>query len=262
MPIRELPLQLVNQIAAGEVVERPASVMKELMENALDAGATRLELEVEAGGVKLIRVRDNGSGIAALELSLAVARHATSKIGSLEDLERVGTLGFRGEALPSIGSVARLTLTSRTAADEHGSRIEGDGQGHFSAVAPSAHATGTTVEVRELFFNTPARRKFLKSEATEFGHVETVVRRIALGRHELEVQLKHNGRPVLQLAAAADPAGRERRLQELVGPEFIQHGFHVELASGGLRLHGWLARPTFSRSQPDLQYFYVNGRAV
>jgi len=191
-----------------------------------------------------------------------VARHATSKIGSLDDLEKVGTLGFRGEALPSISSVARLTLTSRTAAAEHGWRIEGDGQGHFSVAAPAAHGTGTSVEVRELFFNTPARRKFLKSEATEFGHVETVVRRIALARHELDVLLRHHGRPVLRLAAARDAAGRERRLKELVGPEFIEHAFHIELASGGLRLHGWLARPTFSRSQPDLQYFYVNGRAV
>ena len=262
MPIRELPPQLVNQIAAGEVVERPASVVKELMENALDAGATRLELDVEAGGVKLIRVRDNGAGIPQAELPLSVARHATSKIGSLEDLERVGTLGFRGEALPSIGSVARLVLVSRTADQEHGWRIEGDGQGNFSAAAPAAHGTGTTVEVRELFFNTPARRKFLKSEATEFGHVETLVKRIALARHDVQVQMRHNGRAVLQLAAAADQPGRERRLRDLVGPEFIEHGFHIELATGGLRLHGWLARPTFSRSQPDLQYFYVNGRAV
>lgn len=262
MPIRELPPQLVNQIAAGEVVERPASVMKELLENALDAGARRVELEVEAGGVKLIRVRDDGGGIPVEDLPLAVARHATSKIGSLEDLERVGTLGFRGEALPSIGSVARLALTTRTAAAEHGWRIEGDGNGHYAAPAPAAHAQGTSVEVRDLFFNTPARRKFLKTEQTEFGHLDTVVRRIGLARHDLDLTLRHNGRPVLALRGAADRAGIERRLQELVGPEFIQNAFHISQDSAGLRLTGWLARPTFSRSQADLQYFYVNGRAV
>ncbi|HEV7164806.1 MAG TPA: DNA mismatch repair endonuclease MutL [Gammaproteobacteria bacterium] len=262
MPIRELPPQLVNQIAAGEVVERPASVMKELLENALDAGATRVELDVEAGGVKLIRVRDNGGGIPQDDLPLAVARHATSKIGSLEDLERVATLGFRGEALPSIGSVARLQLTSRTAASEHGWRIEGDGHGNYAAPAPAAHAPGTSVEVRDLFFNTPARRKFLKSEQTEFGHLDTVVRRIALARHGLDLELRHNGRPMLALRGSADEAGIARRLQELVGPEFIEHAFHIRQISAGLSLSGWLARPTFSRSQADLQYFYVNGRVV
>ena len=262
MPIRELPPQLVNQIAAGEVVERPASVMKELLENALDAGATRVELEVEAGGVKLIRVRDNGGGITQDDLPRAVARHATSKIGSLEDLERVATLGFRGEALPSIGSVARLQLTSRTTASEHGWRIEGDGHGNYAAPAPAAHATGTSVEVRDLFFNTPARRKFLKSEQTEFGHLDTVVRRIALARHGLDLELRHNGRPVLALRGSSDEAGIARRLQELVGPEFMEHAFHIRQVSGGLSLSGWLARPTFSRSQADLQYFYVNGRVV
>ena len=262
MPIRELPSQLVNQIAAGEVVERPASVVKELLENALDAGAGRVELDVEAGGVRLIRVRDDGGGIPKEDMPLAVARHATSKIGSLEDLERVATLGFRGEALPSIGAVARLCLTSRTAGAEHAWRIEGDGHGRYAAPAPAAHAHGTSVEVRDLFFNTPARRKFLKSEATEFGHLDTVVRRIALARHDLDLELRHNGRPVLALRRAADEAGIARRLQELVGPEFIEHAFHISQASAGLSLSGWLARPTFSRSQADLQYFYVNGRAV
>ena len=262
MPIRELPAQLVNQIAAGEVVERPASVIKELMENALDAGATRIELDVEGGGERLMRVRDDGGGIPKEELALAVARHATSKIGSLEDLERVATLGFRGEALPSIGAVARLSLTSRTPTGEHGWRLEGDGHGHYASPAPAAHATGTSVEVRDLFFNTPARRKFLKSEATEFGHLETAVRRIALARHDLEVQLRHNGRPVLALHAASDRAGVERRLKELAGPEFMDNAFHFEQSAGGMRLSGWLARPTFSRAQADLQYFYVNGRVV
>ena len=262
MSIRELPPQLVNQIAAGEVVERPASVMKELLENALDAGASRVELEVEAGGVKLIRVRDNGGGIPLEDLPLSVARHATSKIGSLEDLERVATLGFRGEALPSIGSVARLQLTSRTPSAEHAWRIEGDGHGNYAAPAPAAHAAGTSVEVRDLFFNTPARRKFLKSEQTEFGHLDTVVRRIALARHGLDLEMRHNGRPALALRGASDQAGIERRLRELVGPEFIENAFHIRQVSAGLSLSGWLARPTFSRSQADLQYFYVNGRAV
>ncbi|MGE5624772.1 MAG: DNA mismatch repair endonuclease MutL [Bacillota bacterium] len=262
MPIRELPPQLVNQIAAGEVVERPASVVKELLENALDAGATRVELDVEAGGARLMRVQDNGGGIPPEDLPLAVARHATSKIANLEDLEKVSTLGFRGEALPSIGSVARLVITSRNRGQGHGWRIEGDGHGRYGAPAPAAHGEGTSVEVRDLFFNTPARRKFLKSEATEFGHVETVVRRIALARHDLDVELKHNGRTVLSLRAAADAAGIARRLQELTGPEFLEHALHLEQSGAGMRLSGWLARPTFSRSQADLQYFYVNGRVV
>jgi DNA mismatch repair protein MutL len=262
MPIRELPPQLVNQIAAGEVVERPASVVKELLENALDAGARRIELDVEGGGAKLIRVRDDGGGIPKEELPLAVARHATSKIASLEDLERVRTLGFRGEALPSIGAVARLSLTSHDADAGHGWRIEGDGHGHYAAPVPAPHARGTSVEVRDLFFNTPARRKFLKSEATEFGHLDTVVRRIALARHDLGLQLQHNGRPVLTLQPAADPAAIARRLKELTGAEFIEHAFFIGQSAGGLQLSGWLARPTFSRSQADLQYFYVNGRVV
>jgi DNA mismatch repair protein MutL len=236
--------------------------MKELMENALDAGARRIELDVEGGGTRLMRVRDDGGGIPKEELSLAVARHATSKIGSLEDLERVATLGFRGEALPSIGAVARLSLTSRTPDSEHAWRLEGDGHGRYAEPVPAAHAAGTSVEVRDLFFNTPARRKFLKSEATEFGHLETAVRRLGLARHDVDLQLKHNGRAVLALQAAADRAGVERRLKELVGPEFIGHAFHIEQQAGGMRLSGWLARPTFSRSQADLQYFYVNGRAV
>ena len=262
MPIRKLPSQLVNQIAAGEVVERPASVVKELLENALDAGATRVEVEVEAGGARLIRVRDNGGGIAREELLLAVAHHATSKIQSLEDLERVATLGFRGAALPSIGAVARLAIATRCRGEGHGWRIEGDGHGHYAEAVPTAHAEGTSVEVRDLFFNTPARRKFLKSEATEFGHLDAVVRRIALARHALDVELRHNGRPVLSLRGAADTAGMARRLKELTGPEFLENAFRLEQAGGGLKLSGWLARPTFSRAQADLQYFYVNGRVV
>ncbi|HEY3644510.1 MAG TPA: DNA mismatch repair endonuclease MutL, partial [Gammaproteobacteria bacterium] len=257
-----LPQEVSERIAAGEVVERPASVIKELLENALDAGAKRVEIEVEGGGARLMRVRDDGGGIPKEELPLAVGRHATSKISSLEDLEQVMTLGFRGEALPSIGAVARLSLTTRTRDSGHAWKLEGDGHGHYAAPAPAAHAPGTSVEVRDLFFNTPARRKFLKSEQTEFGHLDTAVRRLALARHDLDLQLRHNGRAVLVLHAASDMPGIERRLKELVGPEFIEHAFHIQQQGAGMRLSGWLARPTFSRSQADLQYFYVNGRAV
>ena len=262
MPIRSLPPQLVNQIAAGEVIERPASVVKELLENGLDAGATRIDVELEAGGVRLIRVRDDGGGIPKEELALALARHATSKIASLEDLERVATLGFRGEALPSIGAVARLSLASRTADEDHGWRIEGDGHGHYNAPAPLPHPVGTTVEVRELFFNTPARRKFLRSEATEFGHVDTVLRRLALARMDVTLHARHNVRGVYALNAASEPREYEQRIAVLLGPEFAAQALHITQAMTGLILRGWIARPTFSRSQPDLQYFYVNGRMV
>ncbi|MBU6421454.1 MAG: DNA mismatch repair endonuclease MutL [Gammaproteobacteria bacterium] len=262
MPIRSLPQQLVNQIAAGEVIERPASVVKELLENSLDAGATRIDVELEAGGVRLIRVRDDGSGIPKDELALALARHATSKIASLDDLERVATLGFRGEALPSIGAVARLSLASRTADEEHGWRIEGDGHGHYSAPAPLPHPVGTTVEMRELFFNTPARRKFLRSEATEFGHVDTVLRRLALARMDVALHARHNGRGLYALNAAGEAREREQRVAVLLGAEFARESLYLTQTMTGLILRGWIARPTFSRSQPDLQYFYVNGRMV
>lgn len=262
MPIRELPPQLVNQIAAGEVVERPASVVKELLENSLDAGATRIDIEVEQGGVKLIRVRDNGQGIPRDELPLAVARHATSKIASLDDLEHVASLGFRGEALPSIGSVARLSLTSCFRDAGQAWKLAGDGEGHYRKPVPAPHPHGTTVEVRELFFNTPARRKFLRTEKTEFGHLETVVRRIGLSHFEAELRLTHNGKPVFALHAGTDRAEREKRVAELCGAAFLAHARFIEQAGAGLQLWGWIAAPTFSRSQPDLQHFYVNGRMV
>ena len=262
MPIRSLSPQLINQIAAGEVVERPASAVKELLENSLDAGATRIDVELEQGGTRLIRVRDDGGGISKEELALAVARHATSKIASLDDLERVATLGFRGEALPSIGAVARLSLTSRTRDDEHGWCIEGDGHGHYSEPAPAPHPIGTTVEVRELFFNTPARRKFLRSEQTEFGHVDTVLRRLALARQDVALHVRHNSRGVYALAAAGEQREHEQRVAVLLGKEFVAQALHLTHAMTGLILRGWIARPTFSRSQPDLQYFYVNGRMV
>jgi len=262
MSIRLLPTQLINQIAAGEVVERPASVVKELLENSLDAGATRIDVELEKGGTRLIRVRDDGGGIPKEELSMALARHATSKIASLDDLERVATLGFRGEALPSIGAVARLSMTSRTRGLEHGWRIEGDGHGHYSQPQPASHPLGTSVEVHELFFNTPARRKFLRSEATEFGHVDTLLRRMALARMDVALHARHNERGVYALAAAGEQRDREQRIAVLLGKEFAAHALFITHAMSGLILRGWIARPTFSRSQPDLQFFYVNGRMV
>jgi len=260
--IQLLSPRLANQIAAGEVVERPASVAKELLENSLDAGARRIEVEVEQGGVKLLRVRDDGGGIAADDLPLALARHATSKIRDLEDLERVASLGFRGEALASIGSVARLTLTSRTADAGQAWQVETEGRDMEARVQPAAHPVGTSVEVRDLFFNTPARRKFLRAEKTEFDHLQEVVKRLALARFDVAFHLRHNGRSVLTLHEAADEAARARRVAAICGPAFLEQALPIEVERGGLHLWGWVGLPTFSRSQADLQYFYVNGRMV
>ncbi|MBU1192622.1 MAG: DNA mismatch repair endonuclease MutL [Gammaproteobacteria bacterium] len=262
MAIRLLPPQLINQIAAGEVVERPASVVKEVLENSLDAGARRLELDIEQGGKTLIRVRDDGLGIPREELALALARHATSKITSLEDLEQVASLGFRGEALPSIASVSRLTLTSRIANEEAGWRASGDGSERPAEIVPAAHPQGTTVEIRDLFFNTPARRKFMRAETTEFKHIEDVVRRIALSRFNIDIALNHNQKTLWRLPAADTRAQREQRLAKLCGQPFIEQSLYVEHAAADLSLSGWIAQPTFSRSQADLQYFFVNGRVV
>lgn len=261
MPIQQLPTQLVNQIAAGEVVERPASVVKELMENSLDAGATQIDVEVEQGGARLLRLRDNGHGIAAEQLSLAVSRHATSKISNLEDLEAVGSLGFRGEALPSIGSVARLRIASATAG-QAAAELVGDGSGDWQGPQPAAHPVGTTIEVRDLFFNTPARRKFMRAERTEFDHIEKTVRKIALSRFDVGVSLRHNGKPRFRLPPAQSRETQEHRIAELVGAPFISQSLHVDIAVGGLRVSGWISQPTFSRSQGDMQHFYVNGRAI
>ena len=260
MPLRPLPDHLINQIAAGEVVERPASVVKELLENAVDAGASRIEIDLEQGGVKRIRIRDNGCGIPKEELALALSRHATSKIKSLEDLEQVRSLGFRGEALPSIASVARLTLSSCYQEAEQGWSLQADQQAQNPE--PAAHATGTTVDVRDLFFNVPARRKFLKTEKTELSHIEETVRKIALSRFEISFHLRHNQKTLMQLNSAQNRLASERRLAEVCGEPFIQQSHYVEYEASGLRLWGWVALPTFSRSQADLQYFYVNNRAV
>ncbi|MGO4550103.1 DNA mismatch repair endonuclease MutL [Lysobacter sp. 2RAF19] len=260
MPIRQLPDTLINQIAAGEVVERPASVVKELVENALDAGARRVEIDLEEGGIRLIRVRDDGGGIAPEELALAVQRHATSKIASLDDLEAVATLGFRGEALPSIASVSRFMLASRRTDADHGAALQVDG-GRFGDVAPKAHPHGTTVEVRDLFYNVPARRKFLRAERTELGHIEEWLRSLALARPDVELRVSHNGRPARRYRGDGMLASTDR-LFETLGEEFAKHALRVEHAGAGLRLHGWIAQPVYNRASADQQYLYVNGRSV
>ncbi|ARZ75292.1 DNA mismatch repair protein MutL [Stenotrophomonas sp. WZN-1] len=258
-PIRPLPDILINQIAAGEVVERPASVVKELVENAIDAGASRVDIDLEEGGVRLIRIRDNGSGIAPEQLPLAVSRHATSKIADLDDLESVATLGFRGEALPSIASVSRFTLSSRRAHDEHGSALQIEG-GKIGEVTPRAHAPGTTVEVRELFYNVPARRKFLRAERTELGHIEEWLRSLALARPDVELRVSHNGKASRRYKPG--DLYSDARLAETLGEDFANQAVRVDHSGAGLRLHGWIAQPHYSRASADQQYLYVNGRSV
>ncbi|MGE7138482.1 DNA mismatch repair endonuclease MutL [Luteibacter sp. NPDC031894] len=261
MPIRPLPPELINQIAAGEVIERPASVVKELVENSIDAGARRIEVDIEQGGVRLIRVRDDGGGIPRDELSLAVASHATSKIGSFDDLERVASMGFRGEALASVSSVARFSLTSRQEGDESAWRIEVDG-GRMQDVRPAQHPQGTTIEVRDLFYNVPARRKFLRAERTEFAHIDDLLKSLALAREGVDIRLSHNGKPVRLLKPARDENAALARVAEVLGPEFPGQALRVEHEAAGMRLSGWVGLPTASRSQADQQYFYVNGRLV
>lgn len=260
--IKLLSPRLANQIAAGEVVERPSSVVKELLENALDAGATQVDVDVEQGGVRLIRVRDNGRGIQKEDLPLALSRHATSKIAKLEDLERVCSLGFRGEALASIASVARVTLSANTLEQGQGWKVECAGQEMEAHVSPAAHPVGCTVEVRDLFFNTPARRKFLRTEKTEFRHLEEVIKRIALSRFDVGFVLRHNQRVIHTLRQTRSDQDRERRVMSLCGPAFMENAVHIDMESSGIRLYGWVGSPTFSRSQADLQYFFVNGRVV
>ena len=259
-----LSQRLANQIAAGEVVERPASVVKELLENSLDAGADRIEIDVEQGGAKLIRIRDNGSGIDREDLGLALSRHATSKIANLDDLENIASLGFRGEALASICSVSRLELVSRAAnaAEDSAWRVQAQGQEMHTDISPAAHPQGTTVEVRDLFFNTPARRKFLRTEKTEFDRLEEVVKRLALSRFDVSFQLRHNQRSIHHLQAARTEQEKQRRVALVCGPAFVENSVRIDIEASGLRLWGWVSQPTFSRSQADLQYFYVNGRII
>nr|WP_238400993.1 DNA mismatch repair endonuclease MutL [Alloalcanivorax marinus] len=254
--------RLANQIAAGEVVERPASVLKELLENALDAEARQITVDVEQGGIKLIKVRDDGTGIGEEDLPLALSRHATSKIQSQEDLEAIGTLGFRGEALAAISSVSRLTLASNDGAQAQGWQVSVEGRDMAPSVAPAAHPRGTTVTMRDLFFNTPARRRFLRTEKTEFNHLEEVFRRVALSEFQTAFRLTHNQKVIHQLPAGDDATLRAARVARLCGRAFMEQAMEVDIEHGGLRLHGWMGLPTFSRSQADLQYFYVNGRVI
>ena len=262
--INSLSKRLANQIAAGEVVERPASVIKELLENSLDAGATRLQIDVEQGGVKLMRVKDNGCGIHKDDLALALSRHATSKIIELTDLENITSLGFRGEALASISSVSRFHIISNSS-EESGSsgwKVEVEGQEVEVSVSPAAHPQGTSAEVRDLFFNVPARKKFLKTEKTEFTRIDEVIKRIALSRFDVQFNLKHNQRTIHQLLPAISEQERQRRVSLVCGPVFVDNSVYIDVERSGLRLWGWVSLPTFSRSQSDLQYFYVNGRTI
>ena len=260
--IHLLSPRLANQIAAGEVVERPANIIKELVENSMDAGATQVDVEAEQGGVKLLRVRDNGHGIDKDDLSLALSRHATSKITTLDDLEAVGTMGFRGEALASISSVSRLTLTSRAEGGDEAWQVSAEGRDMQAEIRPAAHPTGTTVEARDLFFNTPARRKFLRTEKTEFSHLEETLKKLALSRYDVAFSLRHNNRTIHALRPAPRTIDREKRIATLLSPQFIDNSVHIDVEAAGLHIEGWVGLPTFSRSQADMQYFFVNGRAV
>ncbi|WP_340609906.1 DNA mismatch repair endonuclease MutL [Xenorhabdus bharatensis] len=262
MAIRILPPQLANQIAAGEVVERPASVVKELVENSLDAGTTRIDIDIERGGAKLIRIRDNGCGISRQDLTLALARHATSKIASLDDLEAIVSMGFRGEALASISSVSRLTLTSRPEEQSEAWQAYAEGRDMDVTVKPAAHPVGTTVEVLDLFYNTPARRKFLRTEKTEFGHIDEVVRRIALARLDVAINLNHNGKLVRQYRPAKEESQHERRLAAICGTAFMQQALALSWQHDMLAIKGWVADPKNSHAAGDIQYCYVNGRMM
>ena len=261
MPIRVLDNQLIDQIAAGEVIERPASIVKELVENSLDAGAQSVEVEIEAGGMRLTRVRDDGSGIPAAELRLALSRHATSKIWGANDLAAITTLGFRGEALPSIASVSRFEITSRHVDEDRASSVGVDG-GSVGELAPAAHPTGTTIEVRDLFFNMPARRKFLRSEVTEQGHIVRLLERLALSRSNVAFRLRTGTRTLLDAPALAATGGAASRLGRIVGAEFVERAIEIEHSAGPVRITGWIGAPSAARATSDLQYWFVNGRSV
>ena len=262
MPIQILPPQLANQIAAGEVVERPASVVKELVENSLDAGANNIRIDIENGGATLIRIRDNGLGIAKDELALALARHATSKITSIDDLEAILSFGFRGEALASISSVSRLTLTSRTAEQNEAWQVFVQGRDQEHTIRPASHPVGTSVEVANLFFNTPARRKFLRTDKTEFAHIDEVIRRIALAKPHIALTLTHNGKIIRQYKSAVNDQQKLKRVAAICGDDFVQHALQIDWKHDDLHLSGWVATPQFTRAQNDLNYCYINGRMV
>lgn len=259
--IHKLPSLLVDQIAAGEVIERPASVVKELVENAMDAGATRISIEVENGGKKAIKVTDNGHGLDQKEMSLAIERHATSKIGSLEDLEALNSLGFRGEALPSIVSISRFTLISKTIDSDHAYQLSCLG-GQCEAVKPTQHPIGTTIEVRDLFFNTPARRRFLKTDRTEFLRIDELIKRFALSRFDIGFSLSHNGKTVRSSQGGEAESNKKMRITQLCGKDFFENSFFIDEQRHGLRLFGWVAKPSWNRASADRQFFYINGRMI
>ena len=261
MSIRQLPELLINQIAAGEVVERPSSVVKELLENSLDAGAQSIQVLLEQGGKRLIRVVDDGCGISRDELPLALARHATSKISSLEELEEVSSMGFRGEALPSMSSVSRMSITSRTEGDEHAWQIK-TANGEIEAAVPAAGAPGTQVELRDLFYNVPARRKFMRTDRTEFSHVDELLKRFALARPDVSFQLQHNNRMVRQFQPVSNDEGMLARLEAVIGKEFVEHVLNINEQRGSFGLRGWVAEPRYNRPQADRQFFFVNGRVI
>ena len=262
MPIKILSPQLANQIAAGEVVERPASVVKELVENSLDAGGNKIQIDIENGGANLIRIRDNGCGIPKEELSLALARHATSKIADLDDLEAILSLGFRGEALASISSVSRLTLTSRTAEQTEAWQVYAQGRDMETTIKPASHPVGTTVEVANLFFNTPARRKFLRTDKTEFAHIDEVIRRIVLTKFNTAFTLTHNGKIIRQYRPAETLNQQLKRVAVICGDDFVKNALRIDWKHDDLHLSGWVTTPNFSRTQNDLSYCYINGRMV
>ncbi len=261
-PIQLLPSHLADQIAAGEVVERPASVVKELLENALDSGATQIDIIIEEGGEKRISVTDNGVGIVKDQLQLAVSRHATSKIASTDDLSAVSTLGFRGEALASISSVSRFNITSRHQQESAAWKLQGEGEGLWQELQPAAHPVGTTVEVKDLFFNTPARKKFLRSARTEFSHIDQLVKRVMLSRPQVAIKLMHNGKVVRQVHVAEDEAMLMKRLKHLMGTPFVDQSLELDYQAQDIKVSGWAAQATFNRSQTDMQYLFVNGRIV
>jgi len=262
MSIKILPARLANQIAAGEVVERPASVVKELIENSLDAGATRIDIDIEQGGAKCIRIKDNGKGVDKAQLTLALSRHATSKISHLDDLEAIVSLGFRGEALASVSSVSRLTFTSKPAEQAQAWQAIAEGRDMAVNIQPAAHPQGTTVEVLDLFFNTPARRRFLKTEKTEFQHIDELIKRIALSRFDVAITLKHNNKVIRQYRAAPEQRQQEKRIAMICSEQFMQHAVHFEHADQSLKITGWVSDRLSPRSLADVQYCYINGRMI
>ena len=256
--IQKLSDVLINQIAAGEVIERPASIVKELIENSIDAQANKISIDLERGGIQRIYIQDNGIGIEKDQLALALTRHATSKIQSLDDLQNVSSLGFRGEALPSIASISKFSLSSNSEESNQGWRIQSDGGKSNSPIKPAAHKQGTSVEVRELFYNTPARRKFLRREKTEYSHCERIIKNIALAHPEIHFTLNHNQKTVLNLKAANDEQQITDRLSTIIGPSFVEHAIYFKRENHAMQIHGWLAAPAFSRNQADMQFQYVN----